>query len=100
MQRRFFPILLTLFFSAIATTAGAEVCGPIKVSPGGRHFVDRTGKPFFWLGDTAWPLFTRYSPEQAAAYLKHRRSAVRNRGRRTPSPLLPWLTSRKVSAPL
>jgi hypothetical protein len=34
--------------------------------------MDREGKPFFWLGDTAWPLFTRYSQTQAEDYLRTR----------------------------
>ena len=34
-----------------------DFAGPIKVSPNGRYFVDQKGAPFFWLGDTAWPLF-------------------------------------------
>jgi len=46
--------------------------GPIKVSPTGRHFVDQDNKPFFWLGDTAWPLLVQYSQSQAEAYLKTR----------------------------
>lgn len=50
----------------------AEVPGPIKVSPNGRYFVGRDDKPFFWLGDTAWPLFAQYSRGQAEAYLKNR----------------------------
>jgi hypothetical protein len=50
----------------------AEVDGPLKISPNGRYFVDQTGKPFFWLGDTAWPLFVQYGQGQAEAYLKNR----------------------------
>ncbi|RPJ59472.1 MAG: DUF4038 domain-containing protein [Acidobacteria bacterium] len=50
----------------------AAVPGPIKVSPSGRHFVDRNNQPFFWLGDTAWPLLVQYSRPQAEAYLKTR----------------------------
>ena len=42
------------------------------MSPDGRTFVDSAGAPFFWLGDTAWPLFTQYSKEQAEAYLSNR----------------------------
>lgn len=30
------------------------------------------GKPFFWLGDTAWELFHRLSREEADLYLKNR----------------------------
>jgi hypothetical protein len=55
-----------------ASLATAGVPGPIRVSPDGRHFVDGAGQPFFWLGDTAWPLFTQYSTEQAEAYLANR----------------------------
>lgn len=29
-------------------------------------------KPFFWLGDTAWMLFTNISYEEAYTYLKNR----------------------------
>jgi len=34
--------------------------------------VDADGKPFFWLGDTAWPLFAEYKKTQAEAYLRNR----------------------------
>ena len=45
---------------------------PIRVSPNGRYFVDQAGEPFFWLGDTAWPLFAQYSRQQAETYLENR----------------------------
>ncbi len=48
------------------------LAGPIRVSPNGRYFVDAEGQPFFWLGDTAWPLFTQYSLGEAEAYLENR----------------------------
>ncbi len=46
--------------------------GPIRISDNGRHFVDRDGAPFFWLGDTCWPLFTQYTYAEACAYLRNR----------------------------
>jgi hypothetical protein len=45
---------------------------PIRVSPNGRYFVDRSGRPFFWLGDTSWQLFRDYSLEDAETILKDR----------------------------
>ena len=69
MKRPVFALAVSFSLAAISA---AGVPGPIKVSPDGRHFVDRTGAPFFWLGDTAWPLFTQYSKEQAEAYLPNR----------------------------
>jgi len=49
-----------------------SVVGPIRVSQDGRYFVNAQGQPFFWLGDTAWPLFGHYSQQDAEAYLENR----------------------------
>ncbi|MBR4234598.1 MAG: DUF4038 domain-containing protein [Clostridia bacterium] len=38
----------------------------------GKPYFSAGGKPFFWLGDTAWLLFTRLSEQDAYAYLKNR----------------------------
>src|SRR5262249_18270482 len=43
-----------------------------KVSPNGRYFVDQAGKPFFYLGDTAWLLFQRLDRQEVDEYLKDR----------------------------
>jgi hypothetical protein len=38
-----------------------------------RHFlVTESGKPFFWLGDTAWELFHRLNREEARIYFANR----------------------------
>ncbi len=44
----------------------------LKVSPNGRYFVDQDGKPFFYLGDTAWLLIQRLNREELDVYLKDR----------------------------
>jgi WD40 repeat protein len=44
----------------------------LKVSPNGRYFVDQDGKPFFYLGDTAWLLFQRFNHEEVEEYLRDR----------------------------
>jgi hypothetical protein len=36
------------------------------------HYILKNGKPFFWLGDTAWELFHRLNREEADKYLKTR----------------------------
>ncbi len=43
------------------------------VSDNRRFLQDENGRPFFWLGDTAWELFHRRDLEEAAAYLQNRR---------------------------
>jgi hypothetical protein len=44
----------------------------LKVSPNGRTFVDQDGKPFFYLGDTAWLIFQRLDRKEVDDYLKDR----------------------------
>ena len=44
----------------------------LKVSNDKRFLVTADGKPFFWLGDTAWELFHRLNREDAEQYLKNR----------------------------
>ncbi len=44
----------------------------LKVSSDKRFLVTADGKPFFWLGDTAWELFHRLNREDAEKYLKNR----------------------------
>jgi hypothetical protein len=44
----------------------------LKVSENKRYLQTSDGKPFFWLGDTAWELFHRLTREEADLYLKKR----------------------------
>lgn len=45
----------------------------IRVSPNQRYLMTTDGKPFFWLGDTAWELFRRLTREEAEEYLELRK---------------------------
>jgi hypothetical protein len=65
-MKRLFCFFLLLTFSI--THAGAQ----LRVSDNKRYLVKEDGKPFFWLGDTAWELFHRLSREEAIKYLKNR----------------------------
>ncbi|MEJ7737266.1 MAG: glycoside hydrolase family 140 protein [Chitinophagaceae bacterium] len=44
----------------------------LRVSDNKRFLVTKEGKPFFWLGDTAWELFHRLNREDAKVYLQNR----------------------------
>jgi hypothetical protein len=48
--------------------------GPIRVSPNGRYFLDAHGEPFYFLADTQWELFRRYSPSEARLILENRKA--------------------------
>ena len=68
-----------LFWSAIAIFCGNSVlCAAdlpnLKVSDNRRFLVTVEGKPFFYLGDTAWELFHRLDRDDAEKYLKKRAS--------------------------
>jgi hypothetical protein len=45
---------------------------PLRVNAHGRWLEGADGQPFFWLGDTAWPLFAQYTRAEAEAYLANR----------------------------
>ncbi|QIP14011.1 DUF4038 domain-containing protein [Spirosoma aureum] len=45
----------------------------IRVHPNHRYLQDKDGKPFFWMGDTAWELFHRMDRRDTEAYLDTRR---------------------------
>ena len=55
-----------------ASLAQAAPLPRLKVSDNRHYLVTEDGKPFFWLGDTAWELFHRLSREDAARYLDDR----------------------------
>jgi len=44
----------------------------LKVDSSRRYLITEDGRPFFWLGDTAWELFHRLSREEADVYLRDR----------------------------
>jgi hypothetical protein len=44
----------------------------LQVSENRRFLVTADGRPFFWLGDTAWELFHRATREDAERYLQNR----------------------------
>lgn len=60
---------LTLIILFIIPLAQART---LKISDDQRHIVYEDGTPFFWLGDTAWELFHRTTPEEAELYLENR----------------------------
>jgi hypothetical protein len=76
MRRRFSQSLALMLLIAAcparADEAAAPPIGPTRVSDDGRLLLDRAGKPFFYLGDTAWELFHRLDRDQATRYLTDR----------------------------
>ena len=61
--------LLIILITLISFSTQAQ--GQFKVSENNR-FIMQDGKPFFWLGDTAWELFHRLSTKDATYYFKKR----------------------------
>lgn len=74
-------ISINLFFSfwlllqSITSAQDADPIfqnGKLKVSDNGRYLQFENGKPFFWLGDTGWLLFSKLNREDADRYLSDR----------------------------
>lgn len=55
-----------------SNSKNSKVGSMLKVSQNGRYLVRSDGKPFFWLGDTAWLLFQMTTREDAELYLSTR----------------------------
>ena len=65
--------MIKLFVTVCFYLLGVVTCvSQLKVSDNKRFLVTADGKPFFWLGDTAWELFHRLNREEAEKYLKNR----------------------------
>ncbi|QPH40232.1 glycoside hydrolase family 140 protein [Pedobacter endophyticus] len=45
----------------------------LSVSKNGRYLETEDGKPFFWLGDTGWLLFSKLTREESNTYLEDRK---------------------------
>lgn len=65
-------IILSLLLCA--GTVFAQGLPRLKVSDNKRFLVQADGKPFFYLGDTAWELFHKLNREEAVRYLDDRKA--------------------------
>ena len=64
--------VLLLAGIATANVGAAERGGPLRVSADGHFLQYADGRPFFWLGDTAWELFHRLDRDEADLYIADR----------------------------
>jgi hypothetical protein len=66
-------LLSTAIFALEPAVRSAAAPLPrLQVSANRRFLVTTDGRPFFWLGDTAWELFHRLNREEATQYLDNR----------------------------
>jgi len=64
--------VIFLFLYGVVGAAADDLTRPIAASVNGHFLVTPDGKPFFWLGDTAWEMFHRLDREETEFYLKDR----------------------------
>ena len=101
--RLFGPLILTVGLSPTAHTRAAADLPRLRVSDNHRFLVTADGRPFFWLGDTAWELFHRLDREDAERYLRNRaeqRLHRRSRPSRSPSSTACTCRTRTAQRPL
>ncbi len=72
-----FFISFALFFTAnnahSQTAKEATALPRLSISKNHHYFVTKGEKPFFWLGDTGWLLFSKLKREEAVQYLEDRK---------------------------
>jgi hypothetical protein len=81
MKTFIFLIICSIFYRTTELTAQPKQVGntinnlqSIKVSSNNRFLVYEDGKPFFYLGDTAWELFHRLTLKEANEYMENRKA--------------------------
>ena len=72
MRKLFAFLFFALFLAPAPLGARSFSRGRIVVHPGGRYLQYADGRPFFYLGDTAWELFHRTTREEARLCLEDR----------------------------
>jgi len=74
MQTRL-SIFITFLLLCVScnTVSEKESTSVLRISENRRYLTTENGKPFFWLGDTGWLLFTKLTREEAEKYLEDRR---------------------------
>jgi hypothetical protein len=72
--RKLSSAVLLALVAAAGLSAQSKPLPRLRVSENGHFFVTEGGAPFFYLGDTAWCVFTRPTHEEVDQYLKDRAS--------------------------
>lgn len=72
MTEEFFGTLSLALGSTVSSRNRTETPYPVRVSENRHFLIDQHGRPFFYLGDTAWELFHRLDRDEAGVYLKDR----------------------------
>ena len=70
--RRRFLVAVLIATCLLQAQARQKPLPQLRVSENRRFLVTADGRPFFWLGDTAWELFHRLTREDADKYLQQR----------------------------
>ena len=70
--RRSFLVAALIATCLLQAQARQKPLPQLRVSENKRFLVTADGRPFFWLGDTAWELFHRLTREDADKYLQQR----------------------------
>jgi hypothetical protein len=68
----FIKKILLAFTMLVSINVVAQL-QPLKISANKRYFQTADGKPFFWLGETAWLLFVKCNREDVKLYLDTRK---------------------------
>ena len=69
---RSWPAALLLAFLLASAPWASPATFPLRVSDDHRYLVDRDGRPFLVVGDTAWSLIAQLGAEDCARYLGDR----------------------------
>ena len=72
MKPVFPPLLLLVLLGPLAAQAAAAPLPAVQVQADGHYLQTDDGRPFFWLGDTAWELIHATTRDECSYYLRTR----------------------------
>lgn len=74
LKKRKATLIFILVVALFSENIGQETkgCSILKISENQRFLTNIDDRPFFWLGDTGWLLFSKLTREEAEKYLENR----------------------------
>lgn len=73
MKKKYIYILLLFITTGCIDIKNEKELPSLKVSENKRFLLTEDNKPFFWLADTGWLLFSKLTREEAEMYLEDRK---------------------------
>lgn len=74
MKKIILFFLLMSIGNVVCIAQSMSISDRLAVSENGHYFIKQNGNPFFWLGETAWHIFSSLTKEEIIQFLNNRQA--------------------------